>query len=300
MQMNDSRWIQARELRQLVDNASQETLGFSFLRYNFFGTGGWFTARITRLFKKHPKIRFRNRVVESVFYSIKDMGGIIQSSDIFFNHFGHCKPFDTRQKKIEGYLDLLNQQLTEDPDEIMLYADIALNLRALGQFSEALNKIEHVVNHYPEWSRLYLIYGDILCSSGRVEEALTQYLYALKLRPDDARIWNMVGVLNLILADIDEAENAFDQAMKKDRALLPAILVNQGLAAQAKGDFEAALFLFKKASVVNPAFLYEDWNRRLEFDPYRPLQYETIPQYAGLSYHQGFCEYMIKRKVPKI
>ena len=99
---------------------------------------------------------------------------------------------------------------------------------------------------------------------------------ALNTKPEDGSngaLWNLVGVMDLILHELDAAASCFQRALAVDPQLVH-VLINQGLIAETRNEFSEALDLYYQAAEINPASLRNDPKGRLEDDPYRSLRYE--------------------------
>lgn len=276
-------------LREVITNAPDDVLGYRFLRYNFFATGGWYSQRELKLFRSRPAIRYRRRVSESVLPAIVEAGGTVANAPVLLNHFGHLEPAPVRWAKLEHYIALSREQLLETPEDALLYGHIGLMLRSLGRLEEASEWSERALRMQPRSATLHGIRGHVLRSMGRDGEARAAYVAATDLRPDSAALWNMVGVMDLTLSRPGQARSAFERAAGLD-PLCIHLQINLGLTAQACGEYAEAVRRYERAATRNPAFLVNEWLGRVEYDPFRAVQYETILQYAGLGYHLAYCD----------
>jgi glycosyltransferase involved in cell wall biosynthesis len=286
---------QAAHLPVVVRNASADVLGYNVLRYDFFATGGWFSARRLKIFRNDPRIRYRNTINEDVSQAILEAGGRIENAPLILNHFGHCESLSRREAKSLFYLGLLQERLLNEPYAGLRHSYVALQLRNLRRYSEALEYGRRAIRLDPASVKVRTFLGHILRATGDILGARSVYLEAIALntRPKDGSngaLWNLVGVMDLILHELDAAASCFQKALAVDPQLVH-VLINQGLIAETKNEYSEALDLYHKAAEINPAFLRNDPKGRLEDDPYRSLRYETIPQYAGLGYHIGYCEW---------
>jgi len=78
------------------------------------------------------------------------------------------------------------------------------------------------------------------------EKAAETYRALLKLRPDDGRAWNNLGVALDDLGRYDEAIEAYETAIKADPSWAPA-WNNKGVALDKKGDGQKAATMFREA-----------------------------------------------------
>lgn len=285
---------EAYKLLEIVADARSEVFGYRLLRYNFFATGGFYSGRQLKLFRSDSQVRYRRKVNESVTESIADVGGNLAEAPLMLNHFGHCRPVGIRNAKAWYYIELMKVQLAEQPDDPILYGYIGLILRTLGRFAEALEWSNRSVQMAPGSVTVQMFHGHVLRSTGDLSGAMEAYRQATVLRSTDSAAWNMVGVIELTIGNFDAANEAFERAQSID-PLLVHVIINQGLIAQARGDFASAADLFAVAAHRNSGFLHEEWAGRVEHDPFREFYYETITEYAGLGYHLAYCRHRAGR-----
>ena len=281
------------KLVEMVKEAPSNIYAFNFYRYNFFSTGGWNTSKLTiRLFRNMPEIVYEGRVMESTFNNILRAGGKICRSPIVLNHLGLCRPYKDRKKKHERYIQLLKEELLDNPDRLYLQGYIALNQRCIGHIYEALDNIESALSIQPETyissALLYYIYGHVLRAVGNNNKALEAYVRSTEIDTNDPLVWNMIGVMSISCGDYERAESALDKAIEQEPILIH-VLINKGLLAQAKGYYKQAVELFERVSTQNPQFLINKWNESTDYDPYCASQYETIMNYPGLEYTLNYC-----------
>lgn len=280
---------QAAALPELLATVDEDVLGLRVLRYNFFPTGGFYVSPELKLFRNRPDVRYRRKINESVAESIAEAGGRIELAPVLLNHFGHTRPVAAQRRKAAFYIDLMEAQLVDNPADAILHAYIALILRTLGRFEEALERSERALALQGDWGIIWFFRGHVLRASGDERAALDAYDHAVSLESGDATFWNMVGVTCLALGDLERAEESFRTALRL-QPLLAHVHINLGFVAQARGDLAQAGSLFTEAARQNPAFLRQEWQGVVEYDPYRPFYYETVLGYAGLSYHLAHCE----------
>lgn len=281
--------IDADNLLNYVKQAPSNVWGCQVMRYNFFGTGGWYTSKNLKLFRNIPAIKFDGTVSESVTQSIKKNGGEIVDAPVLLNHYGHCRNVESRNIKAHYYFKLMQEEIDRQPSNSRLMGYMGMILRTLGRFEEALEIAKKGVSLTPDSTHSHYCLAQVLRSIGNVKEALHHYNKALELNPKDSIILNMVGLMNMSLKLYDEAEEAFLKAHHLN-PLLIHIYVNLGLLHQLKGEIETALHYFEKVVQRNKGFLHEDFASRLECDPYREFYYETVFKYYGLGYHIAYCK----------
>lgn len=279
---------QHEPLRRFLADAGPEVLAGRLLRYNFFATGGFYTGRELKVFRRQPEIRYRRRINESVSGSIDDLGGQTSPAPVVMNHFGHGRPVAARDAKARRYLALMGEQLRERGPDPVLLAYRGLIERTLGNFGAALDQTAEALRINPGLATAWLFRGHVLRSVGDSAAALESYERGLRLTPGNAALQNMVGVTLLEMGRTGPAAAAFVTARELDPQLLHTD-INLGLTAQAEGRWDEAVQLFLRAGEANEAFWDDAWVGRVERDPYRAFYNETVLGYAGLGYHAGYC-----------
>lgn len=274
--------------RAALAGAPDDVLGYTLLRYNFFGTGGFYSSRELKVFRRVPGVRFERPVNESVRPAIDRLGCRVADAAVVLNHFGQCRPVEARERKAEQYLALMARGLVDSPDDLWFHGYRGLILRTLGRMDEALGSADKALAAAPDNPVIHLFHGHVLRATGSAEAALDRYLAGLALAPGDAALRNMVGVQLLALGRDDEADDYFLAAREAEPCLLHTD-INRGLVAQSRGRWHDAETLFGSVAEANPGFLHEEWSTRVERDYFRCTHFETPFGYAGLGYHLGYA-----------
>lgn len=275
----------------LIEQAPDDHLAYTVLRFNLTAVGAIWVDRPTRLFRSHPDIRYRRLVGESVEDAVQDMGGVIASSGLVLNHPGNVRPVADRTAKLRRYLDLTEKQIADYPDLGLWPAYAGFLHRALGNFEQAVEWSSKAVESDPSAARVWAYHGHVLRAADRPHDALAAFQTAAKLAPEDSIFLNMVGVLHLMLNELEEAEAAFTGALALEPDLLHAE-INRGLIRQAREEYEAAAEILRGVARRNSGLLLQDWRGRVEIDHFTYLFNETVPHFAGLAYHLAYCEFM--------
>ncbi len=279
----------ANNLLDYIKQVPSSVWGCQLTRYNFFGTGGWYTSKNLKVFRNSPEIKYEGTVSESATQSIKRNGGEIVDAPVLLNHYGHCRSIENRNIKAHYYFHLMHAEIEKQPNNSRLMGYMGMILRTLGRFEEALEMAKKGVSLTPDSAHSHYCLAQVLRSTGSVEEALYHYKKSAECNPNDPMILNLIGLMNMSLKQYDEAEEAFLKAYHLN-PLFIHIYVNLGLLYQLKGNIAVALQYFEKVVERNKGFLHEDFASRLECDPYREFYYETIFKYCGLGYHIAYCK----------
>lgn len=279
---------QHEPLRRFLGGAGPQVLAGRLLRYNFFATGGFYTGRELKVFRRLPGVRYQRRVNESVSASIEELGGEVVPAPVIMNHVGHGRPVAARDAKARRYLALMGDQLRERGPDPVLLAYRGLIERTLGDFGAAVEQTAEALRIGGALPVVWLFRGHVLRSVGDRTGALDAYEEGLRRAPANAALHNMAGVALLELGHTGPAASAFNRARELDHQLLHTD-INLGLIAQSEGRWEDAVERYLRAGNANEAFWDDAWAGRVERDPYRAFYNETVLGYAGLGYHAGYC-----------
>lgn len=283
----------AKNLLNCIQEAPSHVWGYQLTRYNFFGTGGWYTSKNLKLFRHLKEVYYEGSVSESVTSSIKEHGGVIVDAPVVLNHYGHCRSVENRNQKAHFYLKLMMSEIEKRPQDSRLMGYCGMILRTLGRFEEAVEMAQKGLKITPSSPHSHYCLAQVLRSVGKPEEALKHYQEATVLSPHNPTYCNMVGVLEMALGRYEQAESTFLE-IKTLNPLLIHVDVNLGLLHQAKQNDVLAFQYFEKVAKRNKGFLHEDFQTRMECDPYREFYYETLFKYCGLGYHIAYCKEKIK------
>jgi len=72
-------------------------------------------------------------------------------------------------------LAMLQQMIEQKPDEPFVRYGLAMELRKVGRNEEAVAAFAHLVEHHGDYVATYLMYGNLLATLGRREQARETY-----------------------------------------------------------------------------------------------------------------------------
>lgn len=281
--------IELNRLGNFLNCASPDVDAFSVLRYNFFSSGAFYTSDTIKLFRSHPDIFYTGIVVDSVKPSLMKRGGKIQQIPVILNHFGHCRPILVRDQKAYKYLEMMDRDLAQNPNNFKVLGYKALILRTLGRLEEAQFWVDKALKCAPNEGHPYFVKGHVDRAFNRHEQAIDAYSRAIELDGMHPIYLNSRGIANLTKELFDEAAHDFELGQK----LFPNhvhFTINLGLVDQARGDYQMAAKRFGEIGSNYPAFLKTHFEGCSEVDPYSGYIYDTVFNFRGLAYHLAFCE----------
>jgi tetratricopeptide (TPR) repeat protein len=280
-----------------IDKALSDTdISVSALRvsrYNFSGRGEVWMDRVVRFFRNDPQIRYRRLVGESVEDSIAEINGTINDTQIILNHWGSFRTQRIRSAKLSQYYELANMQVTDYPHTGLWAGYSGFLARVVGDWGNAESWIDLALQREAESPRVQAYRGHVLRALGKNTEALSAFLQAQYADPSEDSHTNMVGVMKFMLGDFEGARQTFQFIREKNPKFLLSLL-NLGLLNQAEENYQGAEYLFKEVALLNSGFMFQDFRSRLEVDHFTYLFNETVPHFAGLPYHLGYCKIMLE------
>lgn len=140
---------------------------------------------------------------------------------IHFETGDHRRAIELYRRSME-----VRKTTTDDPlfigNNVVTLRNMAKAFRALGQYDQALKKIELAVGLIPKNPEALYERGTILVDLKRSDEAERDFLAAIDLNPDFAPPINDLGVLRVEQGDVAEAERLFRRAVEADPNYIPA------------------------------------------------------------------------------
>jgi glycosyltransferase involved in cell wall biosynthesis len=138
---------------------------------------------VVRLFPNQPDYRYRGRVHEMIDGSILAAGGRLLRSKIRIEHDFASDP-EARRRKNLWYIEILNQEILDDPRDSGRLDFLAAEYHQLGRFDAAMEITERIVTLRPHDPEAHLRAGiyHLLHKIDR-ERARRDFHEALRLRP---------------------------------------------------------------------------------------------------------------------
>lgn len=163
--------------------ARNENAGYYFERHNLTAAAPPRLDFVVRLFPNRSGFRFRGRVHETVDESILRAGGKLHRSAIRIDHYFSDDP-ESRGRRNRWYIDILKQELSENPEDNSRLDFLAAEYHQLGMFREAAMVTECMTQVRPTDARAHLNNGiyHLMYQSDPVQ-ARRDFERALELRP---------------------------------------------------------------------------------------------------------------------
>jgi len=279
---------QGEMLRRSVCAADESTAAYFVVRYNIFGTGGFYTDRVVRLLRNNSNLRYEGIVAESAIASLEREGMKVEDTRAFINHFGMSRSRAVRDGKAQRYIQLLNERADQEGATAETSAQLSLTYRALGDMHNAVMHSDMAIALDCGAFLAWYFRGHLMRSLGRLETAMAAYETACALNSSDPVVATMLSLTQLMMGDADGAEIRLECALRQDPNFVHALVI-LGSTHEARLSFASALAAYARAAELNPGLIQESEESRYEADPYRNLASDTMPHWAGLGQHINRC-----------
>jgi tetratricopeptide (TPR) repeat protein len=145
--------------------------------------------------------------------------------------------------------------LAIDPANLAALTGKAVVFRFQGRSDEAMPLANQAVEQHPDKTQGYVIRGQLLRGSGKMGQALADFVSAEKLAPDDYWICYDKGRTLLSLNRQDEALASFERAITLDGKQFVAYIYSAGILAD-RGEYVKAEERYIEAARLNPDYFY--------------------------------------------
>jgi predicted Zn finger-like uncharacterized protein len=154
------------------------------------------------------------------------------------------------QKKFNLAEAAFNEALTNDPEFIPAYVNLANTYRELGRYDEAVANYQAVVVRAPKYPNVAREYGYTLFLRKDYPAAIDLYRQAIRLNPKDDRLYLHVGIASLESGDTQTAAKYFQSAIDLNSANVEA-LVQLGILLYHQGSLDQSQELLKRALEID-------------------------------------------------
>jgi tetratricopeptide (TPR) repeat protein len=174
-------------------------------------TGTATTVDHVRLFRNHPRIRWRYRIHEQILGAVRDSGGEVLWADVVILHTGYTDP-DLRRRKLQRDLRLLEMERADQPHDPFTLFNLGTSYCELGRQDEALPLLEEcLARSHPGDSivrKLYALMANCHLHRGRIDEALRVVLAGQGVCHDDEELLFLEGIIRTDKGDLQGAKIA--------------------------------------------------------------------------------------------
>lgn len=212
--------------------------------------------------KKNPKTftLFQSILLLFLSFVITSGTGYALGHFVFWN--------DIDMKRVNEQLTFYKERVRIDPANLENRIILGYTYFLKGDNDEAIKEFSYVIDQDKNYYDAYYNMGLVFLDEERYNDALTMFDKAIQIAPKDFKGHVQMGITYKNLKMYDKAMESLQEANQ----LTPAnadIIYQIGLIAEAQGEFEQAIAIFKDALAYDP--LYEEAVNALD----RLKDYET-------------------------
>lgn len=178
-------------------------------------------ARVTRLFRNDPRIRWEGRVHEQIVPSLARAGLTLASVDIRLLHYGYLQQVMTDRNKLQRNLELLDRSIQESREPAILaylYWQRAQTLIPLRRAEEAVRDVRKAMELLhptePLQALFWITLARAYATAGEMLKAYRTIHEGMKIFPDYTDLAYLEGTLRMQQNDWERAKEAFWQAIR--------------------------------------------------------------------------------------
>jgi glycosyltransferase involved in cell wall biosynthesis len=213
-----------------------------------------------RLFRKHPEMRWQNRIYEDIMPALNAVGASVEWTDIVVHHFGY-QDAAVRARKHERNLRLLQLDHAENPDDPSTLYSLGRMYFAMERPADALAMLRRSLERFQSGDYLgrglYRLIVECHRLLGQPREALAMCVAGRAHYPLDAGLRSQEGQLREEAGDWAGAESCYLRLLREPepnpygglpagalefwaRHQLAALYTRQGRTAEAKAQWPEA------------------------------------------------------------
>ncbi len=180
-----------------------------------------------RLFRKKDWIKFEGKIHEQITPSILRNGGKIAKTDITITHLGYAQNDEVMSKKYERNLNLLLEEIKENPNNAYACYHIGIIKILTGEKENGIEWLKKAISIPKEKLNLgdsliasiYNILGKYELQNERYHEAIGYFVRSSKLAPTQLTSYYFSGIAHAKLSKLHIAKNFFETALKNLKAI---------------------------------------------------------------------------------
>ena len=160
---------------------------------------------------------------------------------------------------------LYRHTLEVSENNYLAHNNLGATLMEKGQVDEAISQYQEAIRLKSDYAGYQYNLGVALNKKGRINEALRQFQEAIRLAPDYAEACNNLGSVLMAKGQTDEAISQFQRAIRLRPDYVEAHY-NLGIALGRKGQINEAIGQFQEAVRLNPDYAEAHYSLGAAFD----------------------------------
>lgn len=181
------------------------------------------TTQITksyRLFRNFKGFKFEGRIHEEISTSLSKNNAIDKISDIVINHFGYALEKEDFRKKQERNLEILKQQIKEEPTNWYALYNIGQAYMLLEKFKEAKINLQKTVATQTipneHLASIYVNIGECLFHNGEFDNAINYCKESINITTNQTTAYLILSRIYIKLKNFNEALYSLKKIMETE------------------------------------------------------------------------------------
>lgn len=203
-------------IRSAVNNTGSDAYYLSQHNYTDSSTQDFIVNPTCRLWRNLPQNRYEGRVHERPTVLLRKHA-VVGHIDAIIHHYGNQPRIFAERDKCSRYIELIQADLHDNPDDASKLHDMAISYYVEGRFKEALTYLLHAAEIVkPKSSLAGLVYSSLISAyyrDGSQEEAISSLNHALSLGVRHPEIHYAGGQAFMSLGRLKEAVSHFKKAI---------------------------------------------------------------------------------------
>jgi glycosyltransferase involved in cell wall biosynthesis len=176
---------------------------------------GFDSSKVVRLFKNHPKIKYKNKVHELVEQSIRDAKGEIVETSTVIHHFSMMRG-KRQEEKEPKYVDMIWTQLKQHPDNPRYNRQAAIAFMDAGRKDLSMKYFIRTFKFNPEYPGILADIAKLHLEMGSTEKAIRFFNMAIAKDKNDVSSLNNLAVIYMHLKKYGIAKQILEKALQKE------------------------------------------------------------------------------------
>ncbi len=226
--------LDSESLRSLRSAISQQHAGAMTVRLDeLLDDGGHYFERMTRLFRRHPLVRFEGRIHEQITPSLARCGFTSADAEVTLTHDGYQSAVVEQKDKLRRNERLLRMEIENAPNDAYWYYQLGKNQMMDRSYSDAIASFDAAIARLSQGAppaayvlELYASMLRLLVTSRDFPRAMDIGAQALAAFPSSPDVSFFAGQALLALGERADAKSLFEITVRnaklcRDPALPP-------------------------------------------------------------------------------